>query len=119
MITGHGGADPGNCAEFCNTTHHFDVNGNEVMRDFPEAGASTDCMDKVAEGTVPNQYGTWWYGRSGWCPGKEVQLVMQDITAHVTPGEDAVVDYEGYYNGAPYPSGGANIVMSSWVVVSR
>ena len=84
-----------------------------------EAGDSTDCMDKVSEGTVPNQYGTWWYGRSGWCPGKEVQLVMQDITEYVTPGEDAVVDYEGYYNGAPYPSSGANIVMSSWVVVSR
>jgi hypothetical protein len=119
VITGHGGADPGNCAEFCNTTHHFDVNGIEVMRDFPEASTSTDCMDKVAEGTVPNQYGTWWYGRSGWCPGKEVQLVMQDITAHVPPGEDTTVDYEGYYNGAPYPSSGASIVLSSWVVVSR
>ena len=119
MITGHGGADPGNCAEFCDTTHHFSVNGNEQVLNFPEAGTRWDCQDKVDQGTVPNQYGTWWFGRSGWCPGKEVPLVMTDVTADVTPGQDATFEYSGFYNDEPYPSGGASIVMSSWVVISK
>ncbi len=118
-ITGHGGADPGNCAEFCNTTHHFFVNGTENVRSFPEASTGTDCMDKVGEGTVPNQYGTWWYGRSGWCPGKEVPLVSIDVTGQVTFGTDATFDYEGYYLGSPYPGTGASIVMTSWLVIYR
>lgn len=118
MITGHGGASPGNCAEFCDTTHTFFVNGEEYVIEFPEAGTATDCMDKTDEGTVPNQFGTWWYGRSGWCPGKEVQVVMTDVTAAVTAGETATFDYEGLYHGEPYP-GGATIQMSSWVVFSK
>ena len=119
VISGHGQVSPGNCAEFCNTTHHFTIDGIEVVREFPEAGTAEDCMDKVGEGTVPNQYGTWWYGRSGWCPGKEVLLVTSDITEHVTPGADATIEYAGYRNGVPYTAGGATIVMSSWLVVSR
>ncbi len=118
VITGHGGVDPGNCAEFCNTTHHFFVDGTENVIDFPQIGVQDDCMTKVGVGTVPNQYGTWWYGRSGWCPGLEVPLVMTDVTSQVTAGSDAVFDYEGYYLGEPYPSGGARIRMRSWVVVS-
>jgi Peptide-N-glycosidase F, C terminal len=119
VITGHGGVQPENCAEFCNTSHHFYVNGAEYMRDFPEASSRWDCRDKVAEGTVPNQYGTWWYGRSGWCPGKDVPLVMTDITADVVLDDTNTFDYEGFYDGAPYHSTGANIRMRSWVVVSK
>ena len=117
VISGHGGVDPGNCAEFCNTTHHFLVNGHEYMRSFPEAGTSRDCMDKVDEGTVPNQYGTWWYGRSGWCPGKEVPMVRMDVTDHVLIGDDNTFEYYGLYKGDPYPSGGAAIQLKSWVVI--
>jgi hypothetical protein len=119
VITGHGGADPGNCAEFCSTTHHFFVNGIENVRAFPEAGDSDDCMTKTSEGTVPNQYGTWWYGRSGWCPGKEVPMVTIDVTDQVALGGDNVFEYQGFYLDAPYPSGGASIVMTSWVVISH
>ncbi|MBW2260737.1 MAG: hypothetical protein JRG91_02100 [Deltaproteobacteria bacterium] len=118
VISGHGGVDPGNCAEFCNTTHHFFVDGTENVLDFPQIGVQDDCMSKVNIGTVPNQYGTWWYGRSGWCPGLEVPLVMTDITSQVAAGSDAVFDYEAYYLGDPYPSSGARIRMRSWVVVS-
>jgi len=118
MITGHGMSSPGNCAEFCNTTHHFYVNGTENMLDFPWIGNNYGCMEQAAEGTVPNQYGTWWYGRAGWCPGKEVQMTMTDITSQVTLGDDNTFDYEAFYNDAPHP-GGPSIVMSSWVVVSE
>jgi len=119
VITGHGMASPGNCAEFCNTTHHFFVNGTENILEFPLAGGIDDCQEQVVEGTVPNQYGTWWYGRSGWCPGKEVQMIRTDVTSQVTPGQTATITYQGYDNGAAYPSEGASIVMSSWAVIYR
>ena len=94
-----------------NTTHHFFVNGTENVRSFTIAGTNTGCMDQTGEGTVPNQYGTWWYGRSGWCPGKEVQMVMIDITDQVTGGENTI-EYQGLYRGEDY-TGSASIVMSS------
>ena len=119
VITGHGGVGVDNCAEFCNTTHHFRVNGYEYIRDFPEAGNWQDCMDKVTIGTVPNQYGTWWYGRSGWCPGLHVPMVMIDVTDQVTVGENATFEYEGLFNGEPFPEGGASIRMTSWAVISK
>ena len=119
VITGHGMESPGNCAEFCVTTHHFTVDGTENIRELSDAGSDTGCMDQVMEGTVPNQYGTWWYGRSGWCPGKEVQVTNLDVTDQVTPGSDATIEYAGFYNGQPYSHSGPSIVMTSWLVVSR
>jgi len=119
VISGHGGAMPGNCAEFCDTTHHFRVNGHETTRSFDEVGDTLGCMDRVSEGVVPNQFGTWWFGRSGWCPGLEVPVVMLDVTDHVVLGGDNVIEYEGLFLGEPYPAGGANIRMTSWLVVSR
>lgn len=117
-ITGHGMSMPGNCAEFCNTTHHFLVNGDEYVRQFPFAGSSRGCMDAVGEGTVPNQYGTWWYGRSGWCPGKEVPLERIDVTSSVTPGADTTVDLEAYRLGSPYTGDNWRFIQhTSWLVV--
>lgn len=75
-------------------------------------------MKQVSEGTVPNQYGTWWYGRSGWCPGREVPIVSIDITSQVKLGEDNLFEYQGLYQGKPYPSSGAEIRMNSWLVIS-
>ncbi len=119
VITGHGMESPGNCAEFCNTTHHFTVNATENTLDFnPWVNIQTGCMGQVDQGTVPNQYGTWWFGRSGWCPGKEVQLVMTDITNQVTLGQDATIAYHGYYLGSDY-TGSASIRMASWLVISK
>ncbi len=119
VLTGHGGADPGNCAEFCDMNHHFVVNGHDNLRRFPEAGTESDCMSKVDEGTVPNQYGTWWYGRTGWCPGKEVPLHVLDVTDQLTLGADNTLEYTADYLGAPYPGSGAHIRLSSWLVVWR
>jgi hypothetical protein len=118
-VTGHGGADPGNCAEFCQTDHHFVVNGHDHEVSFPEARNAAGCMDEVDQGTVPNQYGTWWYGRNGWCPGREVPLRTLDITGDVTPGSDAVIEYRSLYEGQPYPGEGASLVLSSWLVLER
>jgi peptide-N-glycosidase F-like protein len=121
-ITGHGMQSPGNCAEFCNTDHHFYVNGTDNVIDFGDTiGDQYGCMAQIADGTVPNQYGTWWYGRGGWCPGKHVDLTMTDITEQVDVGQDNTFDYDGFYLGADYPTvdGWQYIRMASWVVVSK
>ncbi len=120
IISQHG-SDSEGCGEFCNVEHHFTVNGNdagEVLRDFPEAGTGYQCQTDTALGTIPNQYGTWWYGRGGWCPGKEVPTVMADITDQVNIGGSNTITYTRTRNGQTY-TGGANVRMNSWIVVSR
>lgn len=120
VISQHG-SDAENCGEFCNIEHRFIINGNEtsaISRDFPEAEGTYDCMEKAAQGTVPNQYGTWWYGRAGWCPGLEVPTVMADITDQVTIGGTNTIEYQHWRNGAEY-TGGATLRLQSWIVVSE
>ena len=117
VISGHGQVSPGNCAEFCVTEHHFSINGSETVIELSNAGTETGCMDMVDQGVVPNQYGTWWYGRSGWCPGWEVPVERFDVTAQVSPGSTATIEYAGFKDGEPYTGSGANIVMTSWLTI--
>ena len=118
VITQHG-SDGNNCGEFCNIAHHFGVNGTETVHDFPEATQGWDCHDRVGvDGTVPNQYGTWWYGRAGWCPGKQVPTVMTDVTDQVVLGGENTFSYNAFYAGKEYESG-ATIRMRSWLVIAR
>ena len=119
-ITGHGfGGDWANCAEFCNHTHHFSVNeGKEQVKEHPYAGTGTGCAMKVNEGVVPNQFGTWPFGRGGWCPGWDVEPFVADFTADVVDGKN-IITYEGLHMGKDFdPSGnrGANIRMKSYLV---
>ena len=117
-ITGHGMSLPGNCAEFCNTTHTFTVGGEDFVVDFPNIRDQYGCLKQVKDGTVPNQYGTWWYGRSGWCPGKEVPFTAFDITSAVTPGTLASFSYSGLFNGAPYAGDNWRYIdLTAWVVI--
>ena len=77
------------------------------------------CEQQVDAGTIPNQYGTWWYGRNSWCPGKEVQISRFDLDGLVTPGSSIQFDHETYgpnerdLNGG----GGERIEVQSWMVV--
>jgi hypothetical protein len=125
LITGHGfGNNAENCAEFCNHQHRFSLNGTSVMREFPEAGTQYGCVDQIEKGTTPNQYGTWHYGRGGWCPGLDVPAWHADVTAGLRP-ELNQVTYEGLFQGAPYtptpiPNGNGfegRIDMSSYLVL--
>ena len=129
-ITGHGfGSDVANCAEFCNHTHHFFVNDTENMHDQPWVGKQYGCASQIPDGTVPNQYGTWTLGRSGWCPGLEVAPFIADVTDQVTPGEPATITYKGLFDGKDYvPKANpdnvtnafsASIWMQSWLVVYK
>jgi hypothetical protein len=36
---------------------------------------------------VPNEHGTWYFGRNGWCDGQDVKPVIWDVTAATNMGE--------------------------------
>ena len=119
IITGHGGDASTNCAEFCRQSHHFTVGSETYVSEFNEPGIQDACELTVETGTVPNQAGTWWLGRGGWCPGRRVDPLVDDVTAQVTPGAAVEVSYEGKYNGGEPVDGSGNIVMNSWLIIHR
>lgn len=118
ITTGHGMATS-NCAEFCDHSHHFSINGTENVQNLDDPGLMSGCADKVSEGVVPNQAGTWWFGRGGWCPGQEVEPFVVDVTDQLTIGDTATVSYEAKINGsAPFDNAG-NINLNTWLVFHR
>ncbi|MEZ4405159.1 MAG: peptide-N-glycosidase F-related protein [Polyangiales bacterium] len=58
----------------------------EFVRDFPEAQSPDGCANRVSEGVIPNQHGTWYFGRGGWCPGLDVAPWVVDVTSQARPG---------------------------------
>ncbi len=102
FITGHGnGSEEANCAEFCRFESVFTVNGNDFEIDFNKAGTRAGCFDAVIDGVVPNQYGSWPFGRAGWCPGQDVKLIKFDVTDALVSGENTF-SYAGYLDGEVY-----------------
>ena len=84
-----------------------------------DAGTSWGCWEQVDQGTVPNQYGTWWFGRSNWCPGREVEVKTIDITDQVNLGATNEFVYEGDLYGSAFTDGGATIRLDSWITIHR
>ncbi len=122
VITGHGMSDPGNCAEFCDMDHVFSVAGQDVLTvNFDVEGPDYRCEEEVDQGTVPNQYGTWWYSRHGWCPGRDVPVQLHDLTEQVTLGAENRFDYRVLYRGDDYTdaSSWADIWANVWLVIER
>jgi hypothetical protein len=115
-LTGHGLTDAYNCAEFCDHQHTFSVGGESYLASHPEMGSIEGCLDQIDNGTVPNQYGTWWYERSSWCPGKQVDPWIFDITDQVTPGETATISYSTNW---AEPAVGGSINLQTWVTYWR
>jgi hypothetical protein len=119
LLTGHG-QDNYQCAEFCDHQHLFTVNGTSWTIDFPMAGNNDGCISDQWNGMVPNQGGTWWLGRGGWCPGGQVDPHVIDVTAQLTAGAEATISYEGLLGGNPPVGGGANaanIDLESFLVI--
>ena len=122
-ITGHGfQVDDANCAEFCDHEHHFSIGSNSAYEWHPIVYSSTGCEDSIRDGVVANQFGSWPYGRAGWCAGMDVKQWTYDITSWVTPGQSSTLEYRGLFNGAEYqPTGettqtGRRIHAEIWVV---
>ncbi|MGB0592477.1 MAG: peptide-N-glycosidase F-related protein [Myxococcota bacterium] len=122
IISGHGhSSTQANCAEFCNHQHAFTVNDASYMEEHPNAGTWYGCMDQTSEGGVPNQFGTWPFGRAGWCAGMDVKLWTVDITSAVNPTNN-LLSYEGLFQGQTYtpnitdPGGYLpEVKMTSWL----
>jgi hypothetical protein len=79
-------------------------------------------LGQIDGGVVANQYGTWPYGRAGWCPGLDVGIFTADVTKDIQPGKNTI-SYRALYNNADYvptPSGQGDywpeIIMTSYVV---
>jgi len=109
-ITGHGfGKDNANCAEFCDHQHYYTMGSNQVYEWHPIVYDNEGCENEVRNGVVANQYGSWPYGRAGWCAGQDVKQWTYDITDWVdnSTNNNNHLTYRGYYNGQEYvPSDG-------------
>lgn len=120
VITGHG-SDENGCGEFCVTSHHFLINTvYNNTRIFDSAGTALGCAMRVKEGAVPNEHGTWLYGRGGWCDGLQVNPWRIDITKQLDMSEleSNTVVYFGLFGGQnPNPTQQPGyIIMSSFLV---
>ena len=62
--TDHGAYNTGNAAEFYNTTHNIKINGTTAYTQH----LWRTCNPNPA-GCIQPDYATWYYARSGWCPG--------------------------------------------------
>ncbi|KAK2845044.1 hypothetical protein Q5P01_011703 [Channa striata] len=118
VITGHG-SDENGCGEFCVTSHHFLINGVfNNTRIFDSAGTALGCAMRVTEGAVPNEHGTWLYGRGGWCDGLQVNPWRIDVTKQLDLTGLNTIIYFGLFEGKdPNPSQQPGyIIMSSFLV---
>lgn len=114
VISGHGNDNNG-CGEFCATRHVFTLNEDtdgsstdtgrsvfhfDVFQGSPEGRHG--CADGVPFGVTPNEYGTWLYGRDGWCNGREVGPRHLDITRDVDFSRTAnQISYRGLWCPTP------------------
>lgn len=121
LVTGHG-AETSQCAEFCNHSHYFTVNsGMERALRFPMAQTLDGCRDRVSEGVVPNQHGTWYFGRGGWCPGFDVRPWVSDLTADVRVGMENELRYRVGVGNASLAAGRSygNVELRAYLVYYR
>lgn len=112
LVTGHGFGSGDNCAEFCDHQHVFRVGDATHRVEHPEIGDVEGCLNQIGQGTVPNQYGTWWYARSSWCPGKQVDPWVFELTDQMVPGQPLTLSYSTNHGDVT----GGNVELTSHVV---
>ena len=124
-ITGHGfNKDTANCAEFCDHQHYYTMGEHQTYEWHPIVYNNEGCENEINNGVVANQFGSWPFGRAGWCAGQDVKQWTYNITDWVDNGANNTnhLVYRGYYNGGEYvPSdgignGGRNIRAVVWIV---
>ena len=98
-ITGHGQE-----GEFIQRQHFVNINGGAAEFEW-------NVWKECAENPVYPQGGTWIYDRAGWCPGMPTDVKHNDITALVTPGQTATIDY-----GLNTASGSSNYIVNNQLV---
>ena len=122
LVTGHGFNDSKSCAEFCNTVHHVTVDGADFTLSSPVTDNPLGCFEQVKDGVVPNQSGTWVYGRNNWCPGSGVKLWNADLSGAAAGVGPHTLTYKALVDGVDHVSvldgaeRDASIHMTSWLV---
>ena len=76
-ITGGNAYNTGNAAEFYETTHHVLVNGQNKYDQY----LWRTCNPHPTGCTTPS--GTWYYPRSGWCPGSIALVWDFDLSSYL------------------------------------
>jgi hypothetical protein len=73
----------------------------------------------VLDGVLPNEHGTWTYGRNGWCDGAAVQPWVLNVTELLAPaGHMNTIAYRGLFQGRdPAPKHEAGIIMMQSTLV--
>lgn len=109
ILSGHGEM------EFEPSSHVFSVNGDEFKWSSEGvAGTGMGCSKHVRQGRVqPNEHGTWYTGRNGWCNGADVPVHLFDVTASVKKATPVNVSYHATGAGGKAPGGKGIIVLSS------
>lgn len=69
----------GNAAEFYEATHHIVINGQNRF----DQHLWRTCNPHP---TGCESYGTWWYSRSGWCPGSIGMVWDYDLSSYLNAG---------------------------------
>jgi hypothetical protein len=126
IVTGHGSDPSTGCCEFLPTLHKFTVNGVTFNLSFNQAGSNWGCSDQALQGSEPNEYGTWWYGRAGWCNGMDVRPWVVDVSAAALPSSSspsssagvAQVDYQALLMDAQGEWVAPPATQSGYVIVS-
>lgn len=78
LISGHGGDQNENCAEFCSKWYQWMINGtNHTQRDIWR----NDC----GVNWVYPQSGTWVYDRANWCPGDVIFPIVHKVPLSTLP----------------------------------
>lgn len=84
--TGHSFNNTYNCAEFCEMRHDLDINGGIF--------STNPWRDDCDVNPVSPQFGTWEYGRNGWCPGAVAIGNKIDITESIAFGAENTLDFD-------------------------
>ena len=88
-----------------------------------ELYSSNPWRDDCNQNPVSPQYGTWEYGRNGWCPGAISVGERIDITRHVVAGENTLdfdillpngTEYENTISGDSQPHTVASLKLYLW-----
>jgi hypothetical protein len=85
IITGHGGENSENCAEFCAKYMYVKLNTNQVAQ---QLVWKDDCGDNA----IIAQPGTWVYDRANWCPGEKIR--NYDYNLNVTASSTNTIDLD-------------------------
>ena len=111
ILSGHG------TMEFDASTHVFHVNGDAYSwTSEGVAGTDLGCTTDIRAGRVqPNEHGTWYTGRNGWCNGADVPVHRHDVTVSVAKASPVNVTYHAVGPGGEPPGkqGSGEIVLSS------